>query len=139
MVSPLPPLLENAILRFYPASAWVTDLETGLQVPAVSATATEFVAFIKPAVGSLGARKLVQPVVPGADIRVEALECYLIRPMDIPTQLAYQDGGQIERIDSNRRLKGTITEIKIDTRIPLVTRIVGRHLYLTVEWSEHGG
>lgn len=139
MVSPLPPLLENAILRFYPVTAWQVDLETGLQVPAVSVVATEFVAFIKPAVGSLGARKLLQSHTPGADIRVEALECYLIRPMDFPVELAYQDGGQIERIDSDRPRFGTITEIKMDTRIPLVTRIVGRHLYITVEWTEHGG
>jgi hypothetical protein len=138
MVSPLPPLLENATLRFNQSNGWQLDPETGLQVPAIATGKIEFVAFIKPSVGALGGQKLSQFLRPGADTRGEELECYLIRPMELPPDLNYQDGGEIVRIESTRQDKGKILQIKMDTRIPLVTTIVGRHLVLTVEWSNHG-
>lgn len=94
MVSVLPPLLENAILRFTASAGWVPDTESGLPIPILGAT-MEIVAFIKPAVGSLGAQKLRQFVKPGADTRGEELECYLIRPMELPPELSYQDGGTL--------------------------------------------
>lgn len=135
--SPLPPLLENAILRFTKAQTWTSEIETGLPIPAPGAQ-VEIVAFIKPAVGALGGQKLTQYVQPGADLRGEELDCYLIRPMEFPPELQYQDGGNIERLEPSGSSFGKITQIKADTRLPLVTSIVGRHLYLTVEWTNHG-
>jgi hypothetical protein len=137
MASPLPPLLENGRLSFPGAGLLVVDDETGLSVPD-RGTAIEFVVFIKPEVGTLGVRKLAQFIPAGADYRRETLECYLIRPMEIPEELLYRDDGTLTRIDAPVNRKGRVTEIKEDTRIPLVTTIVGRHLYLTVEWTNHG-
>jgi hypothetical protein len=136
--SPLPPLLENAVLSFNRANGWEIDSQTGVSVPANALSKIEFVAFIKPSIGALGGQKLSQFIQPGADTRGEELECYLIRPMELPPDLNYQDGGEIVRIEPQRRDKGKILQIKMDTRIPLVTTIVGRHLVLTVEWSNHG-
>lgn len=137
MVSPLPPLLENAVLKFKTAIAWKQDLVTGLSVPDDQGDTIEIVAFVKPAVGALGSRKLVQAEKPGADTRLESLECYLIRPMEFPEDLNYQDGGTIERTEPNFARHGKINQIRIDARLPLVTSIVGRHLYITVEWSDN--
>jgi hypothetical protein len=137
MVSPLPSLLENAILRFGSSEAWIPDPESGLPIPQSGET-VEIVAFVKPSVGLLGGRKLSQFVQPGADLRGEDLECYLIRPMELPPELLYQDVGVIERFEPSGSMFGKILQIKADTRLPLVTTIVGRHLYLTVEWTNHG-